>query len=755
MNQQMHSLSSLCNRKLSENEYEKFSEAAAGEAVRFLIFSDLDGKARYACDVLIVTEKSIRIFSTAQNYVTETVPISGLRQIGVKRMYGNALLRVKLADGSEKQLLRFTYALTSLCEAASIYLQTASDGGDLEEALTMMEGAFEKQECICPKCGRTLPSPNATCLSCQSKRKLLNKLGKYIKPHLPVLAVSLILSVITTTITLLPPYLTKTLVDDILPNSDLKRLYGVVLLLLGAYAVLCLLNIIRGYILRLAGNKIVVDLRNDIYEKAQYLTMKFYDKTSTGSVVNRISNDTSTLQAFILRVTQEVIVQFFLLVGIIVIMFGMNWKLTLLSLLPVPLITIASRWFSKKIRPFYRRIWRRHSAITSVLTDTIPGIRVIKTFTNEKNATKTFKKYNKEWFSTDKKAAPILTAYPAAVNFLVNCGCLMIWFIGGQNVISGSGDLTTGLLVAFLSYVGIFYGPVNFFACFSDSYNGALAAAERIMDILDAEPEPNFGEGNIPDHIDGRIEFKNVNFAFDKSKKVLRNINLTIEKGDIVGIVGTTGSGKSTLINLILRFYDGYDGEILIDGQNLRDIDLQYFRSQIGYVQQEPMMFHDTIFNNISYGTPDAHVEQIINAAEIANAHEFIVRQPDAYDSVLGERGIGLSGGEKQRISIARAVLKNPAILIFDEATAAVDSETEHLIQQAIERLIRGRTTLMIAHRLSTLSKANKIVVVDQGEIIECGTPEELLALKGKYYRLITMQSMASHSMEASEDLLH
>ena len=754
MNQQIHPLS-MSNRKLSTEENDLFCKATPGESIRFLIFSDLDSQARYACDVLIVTDKKIHIFSKEQSRITETVPISDLKEVQVKRMYGNALLQIVLKDGTKKRILRFTYALTSLCEAAVSYLQSANSGGDMEEALTMMEGAFEKQECICPKCGRTLPSPTATCLACQSKRKLLNKLGKYIKPHTPILLFSLILSVITTVVSLLPPYITKTLVDDIIPNDDLRRLYGVVLLLFSAYVIHCALTAIRGYMLRVAGNKIIAALRNDIYEKAQYLTMKFYDKTSTGSVVNRISSDTATLQAFILRITQEVVVQFFLLIGIIVIMFGMNWKLTLISLLPVPLIVIGSRMFSKKVKPFYRRIWRRHAAITSVLTDTIPGIRVIKTFTNEKNATKTFQKYNKEWFKTDKKAAPVLTTYPAVINFLVNCGCLMIWLIGGKNVILGTGDLSTGLLVAFLSYVGIFYGPVNFFACLSDSYNGALAAAERIMDILDAEPEPNFGAGNIPDHIDGRIEFKNVNFAFDKSKKVLRNINLTIEKGDIVGIVGTTGSGKSTLINLILRFYDGYDGEILIDGKNLRDIDLQYFRSQIGYVQQEPMMFHDTIYNNIAYGTPDAHVEQILNAAEIANAHEFIVRQPDAYDSVLGERGIGLSGGEKQRISIARAVLKNPAILIFDEATAAVDSETEHLIQQAIERLIRGRTTLMIAHRLSTLSKANKIVVVDQGEIIECDTPEELLALKGKYYRLISMQSMASHSMEGNADLLN
>ena len=271
----------------------------------------------------------------------------------------------------------------------------------------------------------------------------------------------------------------------------------------------------------------------------------------------------------------------------------------------------------------------------------------------------------------------------------------------------------------------------------SATFTRALTSIERILDIIDAEPEPDYGKGRVLGEVKGKIEFRNVNFSFDRTKKVLSDINLVIEPGDVVGIVGTTGSGKSTLVNLIMRFYSDYEGDILLDGVNIKDIDMEFYRSCIGFVQQDPMMFSDTIFNNIAYGVPDAHVEQVIHAADIANAHDFIAKQPDGYDSVLGERGVGLSGGERQRISIARAVLKNPRILIFDEATASVDSETENLIQQAIDRMISGRTTLMIAHRLSTLRKANKIVVVDQGRIIECGSHEELMALKGKYHKLI------------------
>ena len=744
----------LTNQMLDEKQIQTLVGLSdPSEPILFAVVGEISSNARYGTCVLLATRAHLFTYDFGSQTRSEPLPFSDVEEIYNKRMYGNGMMRARLKDGSTRDIFRFTFAVAALCDAVLSYVTEIRDGTPFEDALEAMDAAYTKLLSICPRCGRTLSAPGVPCIGCMKKGRLVRKLGKYLKPELPVITVSILLSLFTTALALTPPFLTKTLVDEVLPNRRSDMLLYISLALIGIYLVRFAISGFRGYQMRLAGNRIVAAIRRDVYEKAQFLPMRFYDKTSTGSVINRISSDTSTLQSFMIRITQEVIVMFFKLIGIVVVMMILNPKLTLFSLIPVPIVVIGSRIFRKKIAPFYRRIWRRSAAVTSVLTDSIPGIRVIKSFTNEKKSSEKFASCVEEWRLIDSKAGKILNAYPAIVNFLISCGSVIIWYFGGELVIDGLnmgsvGSISTGLLVSFISYASMFYEPVNFFANFSDSTQSAMASAERIMDILDSEPEHDFGKGNTNANIGGRIEFKNVSFSFDRSKKVLKNINLTIEPGDIVGIVGTTGSGKSTLINLLLRYYDHYEGDITVDGVNIRNIDMQYYRSNIGYVQQEPMMFHDTIYNNIAYGDDRYSVDEVIHAADIANAHEFIVRQPDGYDSVLGERGTGLSGGERQRVSIARAMLRNPKMLVFDEATASVDSETEHLIQEAIENLIGGRTTLMIAHRLSTLAKANKIVVVDNGRIIECGTPQELMELKGKYYRLVQIQSMSEKVAE-------
>ncbi len=753
----------LVNRHLSAERLDKIkSHGSESAPVIFALIGELNAEGNYAESTIAFTSEELIVFDLDGTEEDVRVKYSEITDIFAKRMYGNAFIRIRREGESKPQnVFRYTLGIAALCDSAILFVKNIKAGESVEAQREVVAAAYEKQLSICPKCGRTLSSPGVKCINCEDKGKIISRLAVYLKPELPEIIASIILSIFTTGLMLVPPYLTKTLVDSVLvkdesgnfPADAMQMLITIGILLAAIQVVRYTCAAFRAYVLRKSGDKLVKALRNDVYEHAQHLPMRFYDKTSTGSVINRISGDSATLQSFMLRVTQEVVVQFFRMVGIIVIMLWMSPRLAIYSLIPVPFVAIGARVFSKKIAPFYRRIWRRWAAVSNVLTDTIPGIRVIKSFTNEKNATELFEKKNQEWYENDIKAGKILSIYPSVVNCFVGFGSVVIWVLGGYAVIKGAdagvGDITAGLLVSFISYASMFYEPVNFFANLNDSYQNALSSAERIFDILDAEPEHNFGKGNKPEGgLKGKIEFRNVSFSFDRTKKVLKNINLTIEPGDIVGIVGTTGSGKSTLVNLFLRYYDSYSGKILVDGQDIRNIDMEFYRSQIGYVQQEPMMFHDTIFNNIAYGDSKYSVEDVIYAADIANAHEFIIRQPDGYDSVLGERGVGLSGGERQRISIARAVLKNPGILVFDEATASVDSETEHLIQESIEHLIEGRTTIMIAHRLSTLNKANKIVVVDNGSIIECGTPDELLAMKGKYWKLVQIQSMADKVTE-------
>ncbi|MCQ2478093.1 MAG: ABC transporter ATP-binding protein/permease [Clostridia bacterium] len=751
----------LCDREIPKNLEEKIDRLCAGETTPlFAIVGDLSNKGTFEQTVALFTANSLFIFSEGEENYTE-YPFKDFESVRSKRMYGNSVLLGKNTKGSETVLFRVTFSKARLCDAAAQFVNHIKVGADLNEEYVVIGVAFENAASFCPKCGRALLHPGAPCINCRSKVHLLRHFGKYLKPMTKTIIFCGIISIITTLSGLLPPAVTGLIVDSVFSSGSsgysiltkistvfgtapVNILFAMVLVLFINTALNHFFNAVRSNKMRAVGEKFSNDMRKDVYQKAMRLPMAFYDHSSTGSVINRISSDASTLQNFVNRITQEAVGHAFQLIGIVVLMVSVNPKMTLLSLTPVPLIVIISRVFSLKIRPFYHRIWRNWSAVTSRLTDTIPCIRIIKSFAGEKRASESFDEVTDKHIKTSLEMGKMITAFPQAVSFLVACGSLAIWILGGTKVLMGDEGYTAGLVVSFISYAAMFYTPVSFFANLADTFQNAMTSAEKILDIIEAEPELEANASVMPDSFKGEIELNHVTVSFGKTKKVLDDVTFHINPGEIVGIVGTTGSGKSTLVNLLLRFYEGYSGEILVDGHNIKNYNLQAYRNLIGYVQQEPMMFSDTIFNNLLFSVPDATVEQVIAAAKTANADGFIARQPEGYDTMLGERGVGVSGGEKQRLSIARAVLKNPSMMIFDEATAAVDSETEKLIQDAIDKLIEGKTTIMIAHRLSTLKRATRILVVDNGRIIENGTPEELLAKKGKYYKLVQIQSMSA-----------
>ncbi|MCH5198825.1 MAG: hypothetical protein J1E34_07965, partial [Oscillospiraceae bacterium] len=507
----------------------------------FTVVGDLDMLRRYGDGAICFDKAGVTVFGEQFENKYKTISFSELKKVSVKRMYGNAYFSAEYKSGKREKLMRFTFFSANIADAAADFVNGVIENGYSDELLYAVENTFLEQRSFCPKCGRKLPSPDAECINCTGKKKMFSKFSKYAAPFKKSLIICMLLSMFTTAAALVPPYVTGYMVDKVLPDNDMQGLYMMIGLLLGVYILQYLVTGIRSYLLRITGDKIVVAIKKDIYEKAQYLPMSFYDKTSTGSVINRINSDSAAIQNFVLKVSQEAVVQFFTLIGILIIMICMNWRLTLFSLAPIPLVAFVGRAFGKNIKPRYLRIWRRNSSISSLLADTIPGIRIVKAFSHEQASTKKFNDYCNDWLYEEDKISKVVSAFPAIMTFLVTCGSLIIWFSGGSYIINGKGGITIGLLVSFISYASMFYNPVNFFANFNDTYQNTLASAEKIIDILDAEPERNLSH-EIPERLDGKIEFKNVNFSFDRSKKVLSNINLTIEPGDIVGIVGTTGS---------------------------------------------------------------------------------------------------------------------------------------------------------------------------------------------------------------------
>jgi ATP-binding cassette, subfamily B, bacterial len=613
----------------------------------------------------------------------------------------------------------------------------------------------------CPTCRAPLPEDSDECAVCTRELTtppstwVLLRLGRFARPYRWQLIIGFALTLASTAATLVPPYLTIPLMDEVLipfqNGQTIDRTQVVWLLsgLLGSALLAWGLGWARTWLLALVSERIAADLRTTAFEHLLQLSLDYFGAKRTGDLMARIGSETDRISVFLSLHALDFATDVLMLAMTSAILLSINPWLALVTLLPLPFIAWMIHLVRDRLRTGFEKIDRVWGDVTNVLADTIPGIRVVKAFAQEQREAGRFREANQANLAVNDKLNKTWSLFSPTVSLLTDIGLLVVWAFGIWQV--SQGQITVGVLTAFIAYIGRFYGRLDSMSRIVSVTQKAAAGAKRIFDILDHQsnvPEPT---QPVPTGVlQGSVRMEGIGFRYG-NRSVIRGLTLDIRPGEMIGLVGHSGSGKSTLVNLLCRFYDVTDGAIRVDGTDIRRFAVADYRRHIGLVLQEPFLFFGTIAENIAYGRPDATLEQVVAAARAAHAHDFILRLPQGYDSLVGERGQGLSGGERQRISIARALLINPKILILDEATSAVDTETEKEIQKALDNLVEGRTTIAIAHRLSTLRKADRLVVMDRGEVVEVGPHDELMARQGAYWRLYEAQARKAESDEDGE----
>ena len=561
----------------------------------------------------------------------------------------------------------------------------------------------------------------------------------YIKPYLPRLITAAICTVLAAAGNLYVPWIIKDVIDSVLAekNAEMLNIIAAGIIIIFFIRGVCFYG--QNYLMSYVGERVIIDIRSAVYEKLQRLSVSFYDKNKTGTIMSYVTNDVSALQAAMVQNTIDMITEGSVLIGSITAMVYLDWKLTLFTFCTFPFVLWLMDFFGKRIRKSGRRIQECTADITSILQETVSSARVIKSFVREDYEIKRFCNQNFANFRANMKNAQLMALLTPVIEFVAAIGVTAIIWYGGHGVING--DLTAGSLVAFLVYAVNISNPVKRLTRVVGSIQKALAAAQRVFDVLDMKEEiaeiP--GAKALP-QIEGSVEFKDVSFAYDKGEPVLKDVSFKAEPGEVIAIVGPSGAGKSTIANLLPRFYDTTSGSISIDGNNIAEVKVASLREQVGIVPQETVLFNGSLYDNILYGRLEATREEVEAAAKAANAHNFIMEFPNGYETMLGDRGLNLSGGQRQRIAIARAILKNPRVLVLDEATSALDTESERIVQEALDRLMVGRTSFVIAHRLSTIKNADKILVLQRGRIVETGTHDELMANNKLYSHLYNIQ---------------
>lgn len=704
---------------------------ASPDDVLIRLVADFAHGGKFGHQTLEVTPTDVRVLD-AGGAVSCRVPIAEIKTARNEPLVGGGRLEVVTKAGDLVVLLSYSLTIAAKFSEAARGIEQLAKGEPL--LINLKE---ERLRCI--KCNRLLPEKDGVCPACVNRSKTMMRISGFMKPYRKQAWMLTIFSLITTLLNLLPPLIQGTLIDKVLTaHRDLPLLYS----LMGGWLMVLItgsvIQIINGRTIAFLAGNIAADLRSAVYRSIEFLQLSFFDKKQVGAIASRVTSDTDRVWGFLVEGVPYLLLNGLTLVGIVCFLFWTNATLAACILAPVPIVIGIGAFFWKPMSQMFHRVGQKWARFHTHLNESLHGIRVVKAFAKEDTEFNKFKVRNNELrdagISVDARWYTIF----GAMTFFTALGNLILWTVGGY--MAYSGKLTLGEFWRINAYMQLVYGPLQWFSAVNQWFSRAMAGAERIFEVMDTESE-KYGERGQHHKIEGEVTFSNVRFGYDKSNPVLKGIDFVAAPGEMIGLVGKSGAGKSTTINLICRFYEPDAGVLKIDGIDYRDIALQDMREQIGIVLQEPFLFNGTIGENIAYGKPGASFEEVVEASKAANAHHFILAKPDGYDSMVGEKGAKLSGGERQRVSIARAILHNPRILILDEATSSVDVETEKQIQEAIGRLIQGRTTFAIAHRLSTLRNASRLIVLEKGEIAEIGTHEELMAKKGAFYNLVQSQT--------------
>lgn len=700
---------------------------------------------------------------TVQNHM----PVRDVEEFRTQAALGSGFLQV-YTDDHWIDLARFANPEAERFARVARRLEELRTTGEVTR-----EADVPRRVTHCPSCGVRLPSESESCPRCLPRKAIFMRLASMLWPYRWTAAVMCGLMLLAVGAELVPPKLQQYLVDHILDQGQrspdapslLSALLAVVLALSAARVILSVVNFAKGRLATRVGVALTFDLRSRLVEKLHALGLAYYDRHQVGSLTSRVAYDSEVIQSLLQQITGGFLLQIVQVTAVGLMLFSLNPKLALYTLIPAPLVMAGSWYFWKRVHPRHYRLWDSSSKQAGMLTGMLSGIRVVKAFAQEERE---FARYNRisDYLRQCRVSVDYSTAtFSSTMALIFSLGGLIVWYVGGRDVLAGK--MTLGSLMAFLAYLAMFYAPLTTLSQFTTWLTNFLTGCQRVFELLDtpvdttdvAHPlelpplatSPSAATGQV-----GRgVRFENVTFGYDRHQPVLKDVNFEIKPGETVGIVGRSGSGKTTLVNLLCRFYDVNEGCVSVDGLDVRQLATPDLRRNVGVVLQEPFLFRGTIWQNLVYGLPKATPEQAVAAAKAAQVHDFVLGSPLGYDTWLGERGAGLSGGERQRLSIARAILYDPPILVLDEATSNVDVESEQAIQQALQALTRGRTTIAIAHRLTTLRQADRILVFDRGRLIEQGSHADLLSIDGQYARMVRLQTNITASKSVDQILNH